>query len=101
LIPLPVLEIGTSDGENPMDRNVDVYVCEPEVGINRRREAVCIEFEVMNPATQEGSGRSHTVLMPVQDAMQLLRTLQHIQKKFALPDGAIEPAMIEMTQKTN
>jgi hypothetical protein len=46
LIPLPVLEIGASDGENPMDQNVDVYVREPEVGINPRREAVFIQFEV-------------------------------------------------------
>ena len=84
-----------------MLENVDAYVCEPEVGINPQRQAVFIEFEVMDPETQEGSGRSHTVRMPVQDAMQLLRTLQHIQKRFALPDGMIEPAMIEMVQTAN
>jgi len=39
--------------------------------------------------------------MSVQDAMQLLRTLQHIQKRFSLPEGLIEPAMIEMAQNTN
>jgi hypothetical protein len=88
-------------GEAPMRRIFDLYVCEPEVGINERLEAVFIEFEVMDPKTQQGVGTSHTVVMPVPDAMQLLRTLQHIQKRFSLPDGRIEPAMIEITQKTN
>jgi len=33
LIPLPVLETGSGDGEKPMQQNVEVYVREPEVGI--------------------------------------------------------------------
>jgi hypothetical protein len=84
-----------------MDPKVDAYVCEPEVGINLRRGAVFIQFQVLDRETQEGTGKSHTVLMPVPDAMQLLQTLQHIQKRFSLPEGTIEPAMIKMTQKTN
>ena len=84
-----------------MQPNVGVYVREPEVGINRRRDAVFIQFEVIDAETQDGSGKSHTVQMSVQDAMQLLRTLQHIQKRFSLPEGLIEPAMIEMAQNTN
>jgi hypothetical protein len=101
LIPLPVLEIGASDGENLMDQNVDVYVCEPEVGINPRLEAVFIQFEVMNVETQEGTGKSHTVLMAVPDAMQLLQTLLHIQKRFCLPEDASDLAMIEISQNKN
>jgi hypothetical protein len=94
-------ENGASNGEDPMHRNVDVYVCEPEVGINPQREAICIQFQVMNGETQEGTGKSHTVLMPVPDAMQLLRTLQHIQKRFSLPKGKNDLAMIEIPQKTS
>ena len=84
-----------------MDSKVDVFVCEPEVGINPRRGAVFIQFQVTDGATREGTGKSHTVLMPVPDAMQLLQTLQHIQKRFSLPEGLVEPAMIEMNQKLN
>jgi hypothetical protein len=101
LIPLPVIEIGACDGENPMGPKVDVYVCEPEVGINPRRGSVFIQFQVMDAETQGSAGKSHTVLMPVADAMQLLRTLQHVQRRFSLPQGVIEPAMIALTQKTN
>jgi hypothetical protein len=84
-----------------MDPKVDVYVCEPEVGINPGREAVFIQFQLVDGRTQEGNGKSHTVLMPVSDAMQLLQTLQHIQKRFSLREATTEPAMIEMPQKTN
>jgi hypothetical protein len=101
LIPLLILEIGASDGENRMDQYVDVYVCEPEVGINPRRAAVFIQFEVMNGETQEGTGKSHTVLMPVPDAMQLLQTLSQIQKRFCLPEDASDLAMIEIPQNKN
>jgi hypothetical protein len=84
-----------------MDQNVDVYVCEPEVGINPRREAVFIQFRVIDGETLEDASKSHTVLMPMPDAMQLLRTLQHVQKRFSLPEGTIEPAMIEIAKKMN
>jgi hypothetical protein len=87
--------------KKPMDPKVDVYVCEPEVGINPRRGSVFIQFQIMDGETREGSGKSHTVLMPVPDAMQLLQTLQHVQRRFSLPQGVIEPSMIELTQKTN
>jgi hypothetical protein len=81
--------------------NVDVYVCEPEVGINRQKEAVFIQFNVMDRETQEGTGRSHTVLMSTADAMRLLQTLLYVQKKFSLPEDKDEPAMIEIPQKKN
>jgi hypothetical protein len=84
-----------------MRQNVDLYVCEPEVGIDRQLETIFIQFEVMDSKTQEGTGKSHTVLMPVPDAMQLLQTLSHIQKRFSLPDVANDPAMIEIPQKNN
>jgi hypothetical protein len=81
--------------------NVDVYVCEPEVGINRQLEAVFIQFNVMDREKQEGTGRSHTVLMSTPDAMRLLRTLLYVQKKFSLPEDKCEPAMIEIPEKKN
>jgi hypothetical protein len=101
LIPLPVLETGASDGENPMHQNVDVYVCEPEVGINPKRKAVFIQFQIVDGETHEGTGKSHTVLMPVPDAMQLLQTLSQIQKRFCLPEETSAMAMIEIPRKSN
>lgn len=84
-----------------MRQNVDLYVCEPEVGINPGREAVFIQFQVMDGETQGGARKSHTVLMPVPDAMQLLQTLSHIQKRFSLPEEAGDLAMIEIPQKAS
>lgn len=84
-----------------MRQNVDLYVCEPEVGINRQLESVFIQFEVMNGETGEGTGKSHTILMPVEDAMQLLQTLSHIQKRFSLPEERSGLAVIEVPQRNN
>jgi hypothetical protein len=84
-----------------MDMNVDVHVCEPEVGINPGREAVFIQFQVMSGETANGARNLHTVLMRVQDAMRLLQTLSHIQKRFSLPEDASDLAMIEISQKNN
>jgi hypothetical protein len=84
-----------------MLQNVDAYVCEPEVGINQRLEAIFIQFQVMDGETQERTGKSHTVLMPVPDAMQLLQTLLQIQKRFSLPEGTNDLHLIEIPRKTN
>lgn len=84
-----------------MYENVDVYVCEPEVGINPQLEAVFIQFNLMDRETHQGTGRSHTVLMSTPDAMQILRTLQYVQNRFSLPEGKDEPMMIEILQKKN
>jgi hypothetical protein len=84
-----------------MNHNIDVYVCSPDVGINKSLEAVFLVFEVMDRETREGTGKSHAVAMPMLDAMQLLRNLQHIQKNFSLPAATEEPTMIELPQKKN
>ena len=86
-----------------MNETIDVYVCKPDVGINKKLEAVFIQFEVMDFDTQEGTGKSHTVLMPMPDAMQLLVTLAHIQNKFGLPVVGEIPTMTELLsdQKKN
>jgi hypothetical protein len=77
-----------------LSKNVDVYVCSPNVAINQSLEAVGIVFEVMDSETQEGTGKSHMVVMPMPDAMQLLRNLQHIQKKFSLPEATEDPTEV-------
>ena len=82
-----------------MHENVDVYVCEPEVGINPSGEVVFIQFQVLSDETR--ARKSHTVLMPVRDAMQLLQTLSHIQKRFSLPEEVADLAMIEIPRKSN
>jgi hypothetical protein len=58
-----------------MNQNVDVYVCRPDVGINKDLTDVFVMFEVMDPSTMVGTGKSHTVAMTTSDPMQLLRTL--------------------------
>jgi hypothetical protein len=81
-----------------MNENVDVCVCHPDVGINTSLEAVFIQFEVMDRDTQEGTGKSHTVLMPMPDAMWLLRHLENIQQKYSLPKPAGEFSMVELSE---
>jgi hypothetical protein len=85
----------------PVYENADAYVCEPEVGINQQLDAIFIQFDVMDGETQQGTGRSHTVMMSAPDAMQLLQTLLYVQKRFSLPGGKDEPSMIEIPQKKN
>jgi hypothetical protein len=80
-------------GPMSMNKSIDVYVCNPDVGINKSLEAVFIQFEVMDRDTQEGTGKSHTVLMTMPDAMRLLRHLENLQQKFSLPNPPIEIAM--------
>jgi hypothetical protein len=83
-----------------MNQNVDVYVITPGVGINKSLDAIWITFEIMDAATQEGTGKTHTVLMPTPDAMALLRTLQRVQETFSLemPTGPVPPP-IEISDK--
>src|SRR5437588_9904610 len=74
-----------------MSKNIDVYVCKPESGITKSLAAVFLQFEVMDPGTLEGSGKSHALGMTTTDAMWLLKHLQYMQKRFdlPLPDGPI------------
>lgn len=81
-----------------MNENVDVYVCNPDVGLNKQLTAIFIQFEKMDAATQQGTEKSHTVLMPMRDAMQLLVTLSHIQRRFGLSlGGTTIPTMAEFS----
>jgi hypothetical protein len=80
-----------------MNENIDVLVCQPDVGINKQLQAVFIQFEVMDPDTLEGTGKSHTVLMPMPEAMMLLRQLEHIQQKFSLPKPEADMTIVEVS----
>ena len=84
-----------------MRQNFDQCVCHPEVGINQRRDTIFIQFEVMNGETHEGTGKSHTVVMPMPDAMQLLQTLRYFQERFSLPEIRDDLAVIEISAKSN
>jgi hypothetical protein len=75
-----------------MSENIDIYVCKPESGISKSLQAIFLQFEVMDPGTLEGTGKSHTVAMTTMDAMWLLKHLQYMQERFGLPvpdDGPI------------
>lgn len=83
-----------------MNENIDLYVMNPGVGINKSREGAFIQFEVMDAETQLGTGKTHTVAMPIWDAMTLLRLLDRAQKTFSidLPTEPLPP-MIEFSDK--
>jgi hypothetical protein len=86
-----------------MSKNIDVYVCNPNAGINQSLEGVFLQFEVMDPISQEGTGKPHTVLMTMPDAMWVLRLLENIQQKFSLPKPTGDIPMVgpSKTKKLN
>jgi hypothetical protein len=86
-----------------MSKNIDVFACKPSVGINKTLEGVMFQFEVMDPVSRQGSGKSHTVLVSTQDAMWVLRLLEHIQQRYSLPKptGDIPMHEPEGTKKPN
>ena len=86
-----------------MNENVDVYVCNPGLGINRSNEAAYIEFEIMDAETQKGTGKTHTVLMPMPDAMTLLRQLDRAQRTFSLeiPTDPLPPMVERSGRRKN
>src|SRR3981189_1767551 len=82
----PIHALAETEEARMIDRskNIDVYVCHPDLGITKSLEAVFVQFELMDKGTMEGTGKSHTVAMTTEDAMQLLRNLQHLQAQFHL-----------------
>jgi hypothetical protein len=77
-----------------MSKNIELYVCRPDVGITKSLEVVFVQFELMDKGTLEGTGKPHAVAMTTEDAMQLLRNLQYLQKQFDLTPAEDDP--IEM-----
>jgi hypothetical protein len=80
-----------------MSKNIDVYVCAPNAGINKELSGVFIQFEVMDRDKMEGAGKPHTVAMTTSDAMWLLRHLQNLQERFSLPKA--EGEITQVTRK--
>jgi len=62
---------------------IDVFVCNPNIGINKNLSAVYIRFDAVD---RQGvyTGKTHAVAMPTPDAMSLLRLLEHLQQKLSL-----------------
>jgi hypothetical protein len=82
-----------------MRKNIDVYVCNPDIGITENLAFVFIAFEQMDTATLEGTGKSHGVSMPTADAMQLLRNLQFLQKQHGLEPAPDDPTEVIVSPK--
>lgn len=82
-----------------MSKNVDVYVCTPDIGITESLRFVFIAFERMDPTTLEGTGKSHVVSMPTQDAMQLLKNLEFLQERHGLPKAEEPPQEVIASPK--
>jgi len=77
-----------------MRRNIDVFVCTPDVGISANLSSVFIAFEQMDPKTLKGKETAHVVAMTTSDAMQLLRGLQYMQTRFDLPNADEDPTEV-------
>ena len=76
-----------------MNEKIDMHVCRPDIGINKSLDAVFVQFEQLDKGTLEGTGKSHTVAMTTDDAMQLLRNPDYLRRRFGLvlpPDDPIE-----------
>lgn len=82
-----------------MSKNVEVWVCRPDVAITTKLNIVMFQFEVMDAETLEGTGKSHGLAMETEDAMQLLRSLQFLQKRFDLPEAAGDPTEVVVSPK--
>jgi hypothetical protein len=78
-----------------MSQNITLYVCHPDVGITKSLEVVFVQFELMDKGTLEGTGTPHAVAMTTEDAMQLLRNLQYIQKQFDLTPAEDDPIEVK------
>lgn len=95
--------VATHHQEDTVNQNVNVSVINPGVGINRSNEAIYIQFELMDELTQEGTGKTHTVLMPTPEAMMLLRLLERVRQTFALdlPPGDLPPMAVLSEDRKN
>jgi hypothetical protein len=68
---------------------IDVFVCNPNAGIDRELSAVYVEFDAMDRSGAL-TGAKHAVAMTASQAMILMQLLQHLQQKFLLPTAATE-----------
>jgi hypothetical protein len=73
-----------------MSKNIDVYVHSPSTGINTDKSAIFLHFHTMT-RNQVDTGKPHTLAMTTEDAMWLLKHLQHMRERFDLPLPSNEP----------
>jgi hypothetical protein len=74
-----------------MSDKIDIYVCNPESGITKSLRYVYVQFERLDEQTKERTGTPCTLGMTAEDAMLLLKHLQHLRDRFdlSIPDGPI------------
>jgi hypothetical protein len=84
-----------------MAGNIDMFVCNPTLGINRELSGVFIDFEVADLSTQQGTGKRHAVAMRTADAMLLLRHLENVQQQFDLAKPEGEATMVDLSIPKN
>jgi hypothetical protein len=84
-----------------MDGNIDLFVCNPNLGINRELSGVFIQFEVADPNTMAGTGKTHTLAMRTSDAMLLLRHLENVQQRFNLHKPDVDGTMVDLSASKN
>jgi hypothetical protein len=68
-----------------LDKKVDAYVCRPMVSITTTRKTIFVEFERLDTDTMEGSGMSLELGLSTEEAMRLMKTLEHMQERYDLP----------------
>lgn len=67
----------------------DLMVCNPDVSSDRGK-AVCLHFEIVNPATFESTGAPHNIAMPHADAKRLLDILEELSRHYGWLETAPE-----------
>jgi hypothetical protein len=78
-----------------MTGKIDVYVRNPGCGITKSLRHAFVQFERLDDQTKEPTGTTSTLGMTTEDAMRLLRHLQHLKDRFGLSipdDGPIVDA---------
>jgi hypothetical protein len=84
-----------------MDGNIDLFVCNPNLGINRELSGVFVQFEVADPQNMMGTGKTYSIAMRTTDAMLLLRHLENVQQRFGLHKPDVEATMVDLSASKN
>ena len=84
-----------------MNENIDAYVSTPDVGVNKELTGLFIQFDETDRASIP-TGKTHTIAMKMETAMQLLALLEQIQEHFLLHKPTNRAAVTEISsQKKN
>jgi hypothetical protein len=84
-----------------MNENIDAYVSTPDVGVNKDLTGFFIQFEETSRAGLP-MGKTHTIAMKMETAMQLLSMLEQVQERFSLHKPTNRAVVTEISsQKKN